>query len=373
MKMKFLAFFLSTFFISCAQVKENDVAIVPTQNAYSFETVFSEVSIPWALAWLPDGSMLVGDKSGDVTLVNGNQTTSITTGFDDLYLRGQGGLLDIVTHPNYAENGWLYITYSSSQSEGEGGNTKLVRTKLEGSNFINTEELYKATPNTTAGVHFGSRIVFDNDGYLYFTIGDRGNRDENPQDITRDGGKTYRLHDDGRIPDDNPFVNEPGAKAAIYSYGHRNQQGIDIHPETGKIWSHEHGPKGGDEINIHKKGANYGWPVITYGVNYSGTTITEETHREGMEQPVYYWVPSIAPSGMAFVTGDKYPEWKNQLLVGSLKFQYLELVKLDKEKVIERKKIAENIGRLRTVNMGPDGFVYLGVEGKGIVKIVPNK
>ncbi|MEX2349387.1 MAG: PQQ-dependent sugar dehydrogenase [Flavobacteriaceae bacterium] len=372
MKTKILPLFLIVFFISCAQQKENDVEIQPEERSYEFETVFAEVDIPWGLAWLPDGSMLVGDKSGEVTLVKEDTSTSITTGFDDLYVRGQGGLLDIQPHPDYANNGWIYFTYASSQGEGEGGNTKLVRTKLEGTNFTNTEELYKATPNTTAGVHFGSRIVFDKEGYVYFTIGDRGNNEENPQDITRDGGKTYRLHDDGRIPEDNPFVNEENAKKAIFTYGHRNQQGIDKHPETGEIWSHEHGPKGGDEINIHKKGANYGWPVITYGVNYSGTVITEETHKPGMEQPVYYWLPSIAPSGMTFVTGDKYPEWKGHLLVGALKFQYLELVKLDGEKVVGRQKIAVDIGRLRTVKMGPDDYIYMGVEGKGIVKIIPN-
>lgn len=372
MKTKTLPLFLLVFFISCAQQKENDVEIHPEERSYEFETVFSEVDIPWGLAWLPDGSMLVGDKSGEVTLVKDGSSTSVNTGFDDLYVRGQGGLLDIMPHPDYANNGWIYITYSSSQGEGEGGNTKLVRTKLEGTSFTNTEELYKATPNTTAGVHFGSRIIFDRDGFVYFTIGDRGNNEENPQDITRDAGKTYRLHDDGSIPDDNPFVNEENAKKAIFTYGNRNQQGMDIHPETGEIWSHEHGPKGGDEINIHKKGANYGWPEITYGLNYSGTVITEETHKPGMEQPIYYWTPSIAPSGMAFVTGDRYPEWKGHLLVGALKFQYLELVKLDGKKVIDRQKIATDIGRLRTVKMGPDGYIYMGVEGKGIVKIIPN-
>lgn len=372
MKTKALALFLLSILTSCAQVKKNDIDISPTQNSFNFETVYSGVSIPWALTWLPDGTMLVGDKSGEVSLIKGGQSTSIATGIEDLYLRGQGGLLDIVAHPNYAENGWIYITYASSQGNGEGGNTKLIRAQLEESTFINTEELYKATPNTTAGVHFGSRILFDNEGYLYFTIGDRGNNQENPQDLSRDAGKTFRLHDDGRIPNDNPFINEDSAKKAIYSYGHRNQQGMVLHPETGEIWSHEHGPKGGDEINIHKKGANYGWPTITYGINYDGTTITENTHKDGMEQPVYYWTPSIAPSGMTFVTGDKYPEWKGHLLVGSLSFQYLELLKLDGKNVVERKKIADKIGRVRTVKMGPDNYVYMGVEGMGIVKIVPN-
>lgn len=372
MKTTILILFLSGIFVACAQVKENDIDIQPEERSYTFETVFSDVNIPWGLAWLPDGSMLVGDKSGEVSLVKGEEVKKITTGFDDLYVRGQGGLLDIVPHPNYKDNGWIYFTYASKEGDGEGGNTKLVRTKLNGDKLIETETLYKATPNTTAGVHFGSRIVFDNEGYLYFTIGDRGNNKDNPQDLNRDAGKTYRLHDDGRIPDDNPFVNESGVIAAIYSYGHRNQQGIALHPETGEIWSHEHGPKGGDEINIHKKGANYGWPTITYGINYNGSIITEETHRPGMEQPIYYWTPSIAPSGMTFVTGDKYPEWKGHLLVGSLSFQYLELVKIEGNKVVDRQKIADKIGRIRTVKMGPDDYIYMGVEGMGIVKIVPN-
>jgi len=231
--------------------------------------------------------------------------------------------------------------------------------------------LYKAGPNTKEGRHFGSRIEFDNEGFLYFSIGERGNRDVNPQDITRDGGKIYRLNADGSIPADNPFVDEEGAKKAIYSYGHRNPQGMGRHPETGKIWIHEHGPKGGDEINIVKKAANFGWPVITYGVNYSGTTITEETAKPGMEQPLYYWVPSIAPCGMAFVTSNLYPEMKNSILVGSLKFYYLELLKLEGEKVVKREKLFEDIGRVRCIRQGPDNYIYVAVEDLGIIKITP--
>ncbi len=371
----YLSFLLiMLFFTSCAQqVKLDDVTInEEVERNYTIESYVSGINIPWGMTWLPDGSMLITEKSGDLIHFKDGNKTNITTTFDDLYVRGQGGLLDIELHPNYSENGWIYLTYSSNEGEGDGGNTKFVRAKLEGSSLTQIETLYKAALNTTSGVHFGSRIVFDREGYVYMTIGDRGNNEENPQDITRDGGKIYRFHDDGRIPEDNPFVNEAGAKTAIYSYGHRNQQGMDIHPTTGEIWSHEHGPKGGDEINITKKGANYGWPVITYGVNYSGTIITEETHRDGMEQPLYYWTPSIAPSGMAFVTGDKFPEWKGHLLVGALKFQYLELVKLDGNKVIERQKIATDIGRLRSVKIGPDGYIYMGVEGKGIERIIPN-
>ena len=289
-----------------------------------------------------------------------------------MYPRGQGGLLDVALHPDYEKNGWIYMTYSSQEGEGSGGNTKLIRAKLEGTSLTNIESLYKAGPNSTRGQHFGSRIEFDDEGYLYFSVGDRGNRDENPQDITRDCGKIYRLNDDGSIPADNPFVGQPNAKEAIFSYGHRNPQGMAKHPKTGKIWVHEHGPKGGDEINVIQKGANFGWPVISYGINYSGTTFTDETERPGMEQPVYYWVPSIAPCGMDFVTGNKYPDWKGHLLVGSLKFNYIELVKFDGTQVLSREKIAQDVGRVRNVKMGPDDYIYIGVEGQGIVRIMPN-
>ena len=243
--------------------------------------------------------------------------------------RGQGGLLDIKLHPNYITNGWIYLSFSSPEGEGEGANTAIMRAKLKDTSLIEQQIIYKGTPNTRKGQHFGSRIEFDNQGHLYFSIGDRGNRDENPQDVTRDCGKIYRLNDDGSIPEDNPFVNTPNAKQAIFSYGHRNPQGLIKHPETGAIWEHEHGPKGGDEINIIQKAKNYGWPIISYGINYDGSSFTDITEKEGMEQPLFYWVPSIAPSGMTFVSSDIYPQWKGNLLVGSLKFKYLERLVLD--------------------------------------------
>lgn len=366
-----LKFVVFIFIWSCsAQEKENDINLVDEVVHYDFEQVVSGLEIPWGMNFLPDGSLLVTEKSGSLYhIVNGVKTK--ISNVPKVYQRGQGGLLDIAIHPKYAENGWIYLSLASDNNESGGGNTQLVRAKLANSSLTQVEILYTASPNTTSGVHFGSRIAFDNQGYLYFTIGDRGKPDENPQDITKDGGKVYRLHDNGSIPIDNPFVGRPGVKEAIFSYGHRNQQGLVKHPLTGQIWAHEHGPQGGDEINILKKGANYGWPVITYGINYDGSIITTETHREGMEQPIYYWTPSIAPSGMAFVTSDLYPEWKGHLLVGSLKFQYLELVKLSGNVVIGRQKIGTNIGRLRNVVQGPDGFIYIAVEGKGILKIVP--
>ncbi|QNJ98417.1 PQQ-dependent sugar dehydrogenase [Constantimarinum furrinae] len=372
MKNVFL-FTMSVFFVlSCAeQKKENDVAINTKTRTYSIETVVDNLSNPWGMTWLPDGSMLITEKSGELIHFKDGIKTDVKN-VPEVYDRGQGGLLDIKLHPNYTQKGWIYITYASSEGDKNGGNTALIRCKLDNFTLTNIEKLYKATPNTTRGQHFGSRIEFDNEGYLYFTIGERGDRDVNPQDITRDGGKVYRLNDDGSIPADNPFVNEPGAKKAIYTFGNRNPQGMVKHPETGQIWIHEHGPKGGDEINIVKKGANYGWPVISYGVNYSGTKFTEETSRPGMEQPIYYWTPSIAPCGMDFVTGNRYPDWKGHLLVGSLKFNYVELVKLNGDKVIDRLKIAEDVGRVRNVKMGPDGYIYIGLEGRGIVKIIPN-
>ena len=370
--MKHIPIFLFLFFASCeAQEKQNDIALQDEVVKYKFETVASGISNPWGMTWLPDGTLLVTEKSGNLYQIQKGVKTEIKN-VPKVYNRGQGGLLDIAAHPNYAQNGWIYITYASSDGEGDGGNTKLIRAKLENGGLTSIESLYKAGPNTTKGQHFGSRIVFDKEGYLYFTAGERGETFVNPQDITRDNGKIYRLNDDGSIPKDNPFVGQKSAKEAIYTFGNRNPQGLAMHPETGKIWEHEHGPQGGDEINIVKKGANYGWADVTYGIDYDGKSISTMTEKEGVENPIYYWLPSIAPSGMAFVTSDKYPDWKGHLLVGSLKFQYLELVKLNGETIIGRQKIGKDIGRLRNVAQGPDGYIYIGVEGKGILKIVPN-
>lgn len=356
---------------ACGQSKTNDVKITTPKNiAYATETVVPDINIPWGMVFLPDNSMLITDKFGDLIHFK-NKKKTIVKNAPKVVARGQGGLLDIELHPNYEENGWIYISYSSAEGEGKGANTAIMRARLKDGALIDNEVLYKATPNTTRGQHFGSRLEFDNEGYLYFSIGDRGNRDVNPQDITRDCGKIYRIHDDGQIPEDNPFVNDPNAKHAIYSYGHRNPQGLVKHPKTGKIIDHEHGPRGGDEINIIEKGKNYGWPVVTYGINYSGTSITDLTEKQGMEQPMYYWVPSIAPSGMTYITSDKYPEWKDNLLVGSLVFQYLERLEIKNNTVIKREKLFDGIGRMRNVRQGPDGYIYLAVENEGILRIVP--
>jgi glucose/arabinose dehydrogenase len=374
--MNFKAIFLVLFFyaaIACSQQKESDVKAVSANNVnYTTEVIVPELNIPWGMVFLPDNSMLITEKEGKLIHYKNGTKTNIE-GLPNVYVRSQGGLLDIKLHPNYNENGWIYFSYASAEGEGNGGNTAIMRAKLKDNTLVDKEVLYKAGPNTTKGQHFGSRLEFDNDGYLYFSIGDRGNRDQNPQDITRDGGKIYRLNDDGSVPKDNPFMNESNAKIAIYSYGHRNPQGMIKHPETGEIWTHEHGPQGGDEINIIKAGKNYGWPIISYGINYSGTKFTDITTKQGMEQPLFYWVPSIAPSGMTFVSSDKYPEWQGSLLVGSLKFQYVERLVLKNDKVVKREKILEGMGRVRNVKQGFDGYIYVGIEGVGIVKILPKK
>lgn len=355
---------------SCAQQIESEVkAEDPTNLSYTTELIVPELTIPWGMTFLPDGSMLITEKSGELIHFKDGVKTNIED-VPEVYVRGQGGFLDIQTHPNYVNNGWLYMTYASSEGEGDGGNTALARAKLSGTNLVDFQQLYKAGPNTKKGQHWGSRIKFDDEGYLYFSIGDRGNRDVNPQDITIDCGKIYRLNGDGTIPSDNPFVNVKNAKTAIYSYGHRNPQGMAKNPFTGDIWVNEHGPQGGDEINIIKKGKNYGWPIISYGINYNGTSFTDLTEKEGMEQPLFYWVPSIAPSGMAIVSSEKYPDWKGNVLVGSLKFKYLERLIMENDKVIKREKLFEDIGRVRDVVQAPDGYIYVAVEGKGIVKIV---
>lgn len=356
---------------ACGQNIPNEVNL-PKKESFTVEMVAEGIMNPWGMVFLPDGSMLVSDKEGALIQIKKGIKTQILN-VPKVYVRGQGGLLDLELHPKYKENGWLYISYASEEGEEKGGHTAIMRAKLKGNTLVESELLYKAGPNTTKGQHFGSRLEFDNKGYLYFTIGERGERDINPQDIKRDGGKIYRIFDDGRIPSDNPFLGVSGAKSAIYTYGNRNPQGLVFHPIRKEMWEHEHGPKGGDELNIIKKGANYGWPLITYGINYSGSPITDKTDLPNMEQPIHYWVPSIAPSGMAFINSNKYPEWNGNLLVGSLSFQYLERLVLKGTKVVYREKLLADLGRVRNVRQAPDGYIYVAIEGKGIVKLVPKK
>jgi len=362
--------FLSVFLIQCQ--KNTEFSSVDNFD-YSAETVVEDLDIAWGMEFLPDGSILIAEQEGKMIRFKDGVKHTIKN-VPDVEYKNQGGLLDIKLHPDYKNNGWIYFSFSANtENDEKGANTGIMRARLKEDELIDKELIYKATPNTKKGQHFGSRLEFDQNGYLFFSIGDRGNRNENPQDIKRDGGKIYRLHDDGSIPVDNPFIETAGAKSAVYSFGHRNPQGMALHPNTGEIWIHEHGPKGGDEINIIKPGKNYGWPLVTYGINYDGSTITDDTELPGMEPPLHYWVPSIAPSGMAFVNSNLYPQWKGSLLVGSLKFKYLNLVSLENGKVIKEEKLIEDLGRVRTVKIGPDGYIYVSIEQLGIVKLSPKE
>jgi aldose sugar dehydrogenase len=347
----------------------NEDVIQSEEQAFRVEKVVEGIDVPWAIAFLPDGGMLITQRSGELLLFKDDTLHSDPVGgVPGVYARGQGGLLDVELHPDYEENGWIYLSYSY---EGDGGgHTAIMRARLDGHELTDQEVLFEGEPRTTGRVHFGSRIRFDRDGYMYFSIGDRGEM-SNAQDLSNHSGKIHRLYDDGSIPADNPFVNDENARPEIFTYGNRNAQGMSVHPETGEIWTHEHGPRGGDELNVMRAGNNYGWPEITYGINYNGTIITEDTARAGMEQPVHYWTPSIAPSGMAFVTGDRYPGWSGNIMVGALAHQHLQRVVLDGEEVVHTERLLEQIGRVREVKMGPDGYLYLGIEGTGIVRLIP--
>jgi len=314
---------------------------------------------PWGMAFLPDGDILITERPGRLRRIhNGKLIARPIGGLPAIKASGQGGLLDVVLHPQYAQNGWIYLSYVAS---GEGGmGTEVLRFKLNGDRLSEVEQIFQLEPKSGASLHFGSRLVFDREGYLYITLGERGDRPR-AQNLNDHAGSVIRLHDDGSIPKDNPFVGQQNIKSSIYSYGHRNPQGAALNPQSGGIWIHEHGPKGGDELNIIQPGANYGWPVITYGKNYVlGTSIGEGSTKEGMEQPIYYWIPSIAPSGMTFYSGDRIPEWKGDLLIGSLKFQLLVRLTLDGNKVVNEDRVLERqLGRIRDIRDGPDGYPYL--------------
>ncbi|MEX1011016.1 MAG: PQQ-dependent sugar dehydrogenase [Balneolaceae bacterium] len=344
---------------------------VQTSNAQDFrvQIVVSGLEVPWGVAFLPDGTVLITERPGRLRLVrNGELLPDPVGGVPEVFARGQGGLLDVAIHPDYEENGWIYLAYSKPGDGG--GNTAVTRGKLEGNRFVDQEEIFWGEPRTGAGQHFGSRIVF-RDGYIYFSIGDRGSM-QNGQDLSNHNATVIRLHDDGRVPEDNPFVDDPDAKPEIFAYGLRNIQGMTIHPGTGEIWSAMHGARGGDEINIIRSGLNYGWPSITHGVNYDGSPITPDTARAGMEQPFLHWTPSIAPNGIDFVWGDRYEGWRGDLMVATLRPQYLHRVNLDGNRLVDQEELLQGFGRMRDVEMAPDGFLYVTVESGGrLIRLLP--
>ncbi|HSF20584.1 MAG TPA: PQQ-dependent sugar dehydrogenase [Burkholderiales bacterium] len=337
-------------------------AQIKRSEAHDFRVVrlVEGLEHPWGLAFLPDGRMLVTERPGRLRVIgrDGKLDPQAISGLPQITVHGQGGLLDVALHPRFAENNLVYLSYAA---RGEGGvGTEVARGRLAGSRVEDVLVVFRQQPKGSSGNHFGSRLVFDREGFLYITLGDRGEK-ERAQKSDDHAGSVIRLHDDGRVPKDNPFLGKSGWKPEKYTLGNRNIQGAALHPQSGLLWTHEHGPQGGDEINVIRAGVNYGWPVITYGVNYGfGTKIGEGTHKPGMAQPLHYWVPSIAPSGMAFYTGDRFPRWRGDLFVGALRDQMLVRLKLDGEKVIaEERMLKGTLGRIRDVRNGPDGLIYL--------------
>ena len=314
---------------------------------------------PWSLAFLPDGDMLVTERPGRLLRIDAHDhSIHPVAGLPPIATVGQGGLLDVVLHPRFESNRQIYFSFAASGEGGEG--TEVARARLEDDTLSDVEIIFRALPKSEGGRHFGSRLLFTPDGHLLITLGERGDRPR-AQDLGDHAGSIIRVNDDGSVPDDNPFVDQAGAKPEIFTYGNRNVQGIALDPDSGRVWAHEHGPQGGDEVNLIESGRNYGWPVITYGRNYViGTKIGEGTHKEGMEQPRHQWTPSIAPSGMTFYTGDAFPAWRGNLFVGALKYRLVARLELDGTDVIHEERLIEDVlGRIRDVRTGPDGYIYL--------------
>ena len=344
----------------------------PIAGVVTAETIASGLEHPWALAFLPDGRILVTERPGRLRVVSPTGRVSEPLGgVPRVHGQGQGGLLDVAVDPKFTENRLIYISYAEP---GEGGaGTAVARGRLGEAELEDVQVIYRQQPKVEGSGHFGSRVVFANDGTLFITQGERQAYREQAQDLGSDLGKLIRVNPDGSIPEDNPFVGRSGARPEIYSYGHRNMQAAALHPETGRLWTVEHGARGGDELNHPEKGKNYGWPMITYGRDYSGAKIGEGTAKEGMEQPVYYWDPVIAPSGAVWYTGDRYPGWKGSLFIGSMQPGALVRLTVQDGKVTKEERYLPDVGRARDVQQGPDGLLYIVTdESDGrLLRVVP--
>ena len=332
---------------------------------------------PWGMDFLNDTTLLITEREGRIWHCEAGRMTEVTGGPTDIHVRGQGGLLDVM-HWEDPERGteWVYLTYSKDEPGNDKRSaTALVRAewRADAKALGPLEELFVALPYEGTHHHYGSRVGIGGDGKLYLTCGERGKRDVHPQTLTTSPGKVHRFNMDGSVPNDNPYVGQDGAVPSIWSWGHRNPQGMFVHPETGEVWTHEHGPKGGDEINVVQPGRNYGWPVITFGKNYTGTIITRDTAMAGMEQPLHYWLPSIGACGFEMIHGGAWPEaWQGDLLAGSLSFEYLERLHLKEGRVAKRDRLLEGVGRVRDIARNPSGDVFVAVEGAGkIFHLVP--
>jgi glucose/arabinose dehydrogenase len=341
-------------------------------HAFRLDTVAQGLEHPWGIAFLPGGDVLVTERPGRLRIIRGGRLEpQPIEGVPPVYARGQGGLLDVALHPAYASNRWVYLTYSKPGPDG--ATTALIRGQLEGNRLTNVQELLEAKAWGRGGAHFGSRLAFDRAGMLYMTIGERGEM-QRAQDLSQHTGKTLRLYDDGRVPNDNPFVGQNNVLPEIFTWGNRSPQGLTVHPTTGELYQTEHGARGGDELNLLQPGRNYGWPVITWGINYNGQKISDLQEKEGMEQPLYYWVPSIGTAGLAIYNGDQFPHWRGDVFVGGLVGQQVVRLRFDRNKRrTGLEKLLEGYGRIRDVRAAPDGFIYLLIDDprSAVVRMVP--
>jgi aldose sugar dehydrogenase len=337
---------------------------------YRVVTIVEALVQPWSIAFLPGGDTLITERPGRLRIVrNGKLLPQPVDGVPQVLHSSQGGLLEVAPHPNFASNRMLYLTYSKPSADGKQATTALVRGRFENDRLTGVQQLFESISQGRG--HFGGKIAFDRNGFLFLTLGDRqvppeGNLAAHPaQDLSNHHGKMIRLHDDGRVPADNPFVNRAGARPETWSWGHRNVQGLAIHPDTGDIWVNEHGPQGGDELNLLQPGRNYGWPVIGFGVNYrTGLAIHKGTHDESMEQPTHIWVPSIGISGLMVYTGDRFPQWRGNMFAGGMVGQQLARLTLQGQRVVSEETLVPQMGRIRDVRQGLDGYIYLVTDDR---------
>jgi aldose sugar dehydrogenase len=356
--------------LSVGTLVSGDTVFRSALHDYRVSTFVDGLVQPWSIAFLPNGDALVTERPGRLRIVRqGKLVPEPVDGVPAVLHSSQGGLLEVAPHPNFASNRMLYLTFSKPLADGKQATTALVRGRFENDRLTNVEQLFESVSQGRG--HFGGKLAFDKSGYLFLTLGDRqvppeGNLEAHPaQDLSNHHGKMIRLHDDGRVPTDNPFVKREGARPEIWSYGHRNVQGIAIHPETGDVWTDEHGPQGGDELNRLQPGRNYGWPVIGFGVNYqTGLAIHSGTHREGMEQPVHIWVPSIGISGLMIYAGDRFSQWKGNLFVGGMVGQQLGRLTLQGQRITSEETLVPQMGRIRDVRQSPDGYIYLVTDDR---------
>jgi len=349
---------------------------VESRDGLSLVTVASGLDHPWGMAFLPDGRVLVTERSGALRIIElGGQAGPPIAGVPEVDAEGQGGLLDVALDPDFASNRLVYLSYAEPRPDGNG--TSVARGVLDGERLTGVQVIFRQRPSMKGGHHFGSRLVFDREGRLFVTLGERNVGRAQAQQLDSDLGKIVRINPDGSVPQDNPFVGRPGALPEIWSYGHRNVQGAALHPGTGELWANEHGPKGGDELNRVLPGRNYGWPVVSYGTEYSGAKISDSGTAPGIEPPVHYWVPSIATSGLLFYTGDRYPGWRGDAFVGGLKSEQLVRLRLDGDRVVEEQRLLDGVvnQRVRDVEQGPDGYIYLLTdEGDGrLLRLEPRR